>query len=125
MKSETETELVQEIEAVMESLELLRAQLSRPKQDAATGLAVPQVPVRAVQQLKNTVDQFRLFLWAYLDTWALSGTDPLGRMRAIRTDCAIDLLGRLLSDFQAGGAPTGTEAQVLRERLEVIHSLLS
>ena len=119
------TGLQPEIGAVIEAIELIRTELSHPKQDPITGLAVPKVPVQTVQQLKNSIDQFRLFLWAYLDTWASGGNDPLLRMRDIRIDCATDLLGRLAGDLQNGGIPPTSQTRRLREQLQIVQVLLS
>lgn len=117
--------LSEQIELVIREIDSIRAELSRPKQDPVTGLAVPKVPARTVQQLKNSVDQFRLFLWAYLDTWAAGGSDPQLRMRDIRIVCAADLLGKLAGDLQTGGTLPAPEARRLREQLHTVESLLS
>ena len=73
--------LSQRIESIIESIEFVRAELSYPAADPITGLAIPKVTVATVRRMKYSVDQFRLFLWAYLDTWAQGGSDPAVRMQ--------------------------------------------
>ncbi len=67
MPSESHTELVQRMRNTIEAMERIQRELGQPATDPQTGLAAPQVPLEAVNQLKCCVDQLRLFLWAYVD----------------------------------------------------------
>lgn len=67
MSSESSDDLVQRMRKAIDEIEHIRNELSPPATDPQTGLAASQVPLDAVSQLKCCVDQFRLFLWAYID----------------------------------------------------------
>ncbi len=67
MSSEALAELVQRMRKAIEDMERIQRELSHPTADPRTGLAMPQAPLETVNQLKCCVDQFRLFLWAYVD----------------------------------------------------------
>lgn len=67
MLSESQAELVQRMRNAIEAMERIQRELSQPVTDPETGLATPQVQLETVNQLKCCVDQFRLFLWAYVD----------------------------------------------------------
>src|SRR5512143_670080 len=124
MASEAYVGLSQRIESIIESIEFVRAELSYPAADPITGLAIPKVTVATVRRMKYSVDQFRLFLWAYLDTWAQGGSDPAVRMQRIRMESAADMLRLLLSDFRTAGVPSTTEAASLSEQLRAVASLM-
>jgi len=124
MASESSMNLAELIQTVMTNLELIRAELSYPASDPATGLATPKVSASTVRQLKLSIDQFRLFLWAYVDTWALGGSDPKMRMRSIRIECAAELLGQLANDLRSSGVPETGEARRLNEQLQNVASLM-
>lgn len=116
--------LSQRIESIIDNIELVRAELSYPASDPASGLAVPKVPIGTVERVKYSVDQFRLFLWAYLDTRAQGGYDPAERMQRIRMEAAADMLRMLVSDFRTAGVPSTTEAVRLGEQLRAVASLM-
>lgn len=117
--------LSDEIENLIQAFDRVRTRLSHPTSDPNTGLAVPSAPASTVRRLKNSVDQFRLYLWAYVDTWALGGSDPRFRMRSIRIECAAELLGQLTSDLQTDGIPPTPEAKRLHERVRQVATLMS
>ncbi len=116
--------LIERIDYVIDSIEFIRAELSHPATDKSTGLAVPKVPVAVAQRLKYSVDQFRLFLWAYLDSWAQGSTNPASRLQRIRMAAAADMLGLLAQEFSSEGVPTGSEAFRLGEQLRAMASIL-
>ena len=124
MASEISAGLAHRIESLIEDIETTRGELSHPATDPSTGLAVPKVPVNSVQRLKCSVDQFRLFLWAYLDTWSQGGSDPELRLRRIRMEAASDMLRLLARDFSSGSVPPADEASRLDEQLRAIASVM-
>ncbi len=67
MLPEPHPELVQRMRNTIEAMEHIQRELSQPATDPQTGRAAPQVALETVTQLKCCVDQFRLFLWAYVD----------------------------------------------------------
>ena len=124
MASEAKINLSQRIESIIQSIEFVRAELSYPTADPTTGLAIPKAPVDTVRRMKYSVDQFRLFLWAYLDTWAQGGSDPAERMQRIRMEAAADMLRLLVTDFRSAGVPPTSEAMRLGEQLRAVASLM-
>lgn len=124
MSSEISAGLTHRIESLIDDIETIRAELSHPGTDPSTGLAVPKVPVESVSRLKYTVDQFRLFLWAYLDTWPQGGSNPEARLRRIRMEAASDMLRLLTRDFSAGSVPPPDVASRLGEQLRAIASVM-
>ncbi len=67
MLAESHAELVQRMRNTIEAMGHIQRELSQPATDPQTGLAAPQVPLETVNHLKCCEDQFRLFLWAYVD----------------------------------------------------------
>lgn len=124
MPSEISSALALRIESLIDNIETIRADLSCPVTDPSTGLAVPKVPVNVVHPLKSSVDQFRLFLWAYLDSCSQGDSSPEVRLQQIRMEAASNMLHLLAKDFSTGGVPPTTEASRLGEQLRAIASVM-
>jgi hypothetical protein len=70
MASRVSNEVLNRAHQVIEQLHSLRQELSQPAADPSSGLATHKIPLDVARQLKNAVDEFRMFMWAYLDVWA-------------------------------------------------------
>lgn len=106
-------QLVERIQAMLRELAAIRAELSGPATDPATGMAVSKIPAEYVRGFKLEIDQMRLFLWAYMDTWAVGSTDPRNRLEQIRMESAAEMLRQLQQDFRITGVPPTTEGRRL------------
>lgn len=124
MTADIHAEPAELIDDVIDRIETIRTDLSRPGSDPATGLAVPKVPHALVTRLKYSVDQLRLFLWAYMDSWAQGASSPESRLQRIRMEAAADILSRLTKDFSTTGVPASREAHQLAEQLRAIASVM-
>lgn len=118
------SDLSQLLESVIQQIGLIHDELSRPAVDSKTGLAIPKAPLETVRRLKNTVDQFRLFLWAYVDSHEGEAGDPAARLRHLRIERAADILGQLSSDFRHAGVPNTEDAARLREQIRTIEPMM-
>ena len=116
--------LHQRVLNVIKELQAIQAELGQPDTDPRSGLAAPKVGVEDAQKLKATVDQLRLFLWAYLDAWSHGTADPTSRLQKIRMESAADMLRLLHDDFRLKGVPPSPESQRLAERLREMLPLL-
>lgn len=125
MPGSTCAPLPERIAQLLHEMEVVKAELSEPAADPTTGLAVPKISIGVVNQLKYSVDQLRLFLWAYQDTWAHGAVNPDLRLQQIRTEAAADILKMLGKDFSNKGVPATPEVAHLREQLRTIGALLS
>lgn len=118
------TDVVERVRDVIIELRSLRTEMSQPDTDPTTGLANKKVPLEDARKLKNAVDEFRLFLWAYLDIWDCVGETPKDRLQKIRMQGAADMLALLTDEFQSTGLPSGAESNRLRSQINVILPLL-
>jgi len=112
------------IQNVIEELASIREELSSPATDPKTGIAIAKVSVDALHPLKATIDEFRLFLWAYMDSWTQGHGDATSRLRRIRMDAATDMLRRLSEDFEASGMPDSAESSRLREQVRYCAAIM-
>jgi hypothetical protein len=117
-------QLVTRLEAVLRELAAIRAELSTPGTDPATGLAVPKLPPEQVREFKRELDELRLFLWAYMDTWSIGSPDPKIRLDQIRMQTAAEMLRQLKLDFRITGVPPSTEGRRLSTEVHEITPLL-
>jgi hypothetical protein len=119
-----ESQLVERVQAVLRELAAIRAELGTPVTDPATGLAVPKFSAEHVREFKHEIDQMRMFLWAYMDTWAVGSTDPRNRLEQIRMESAAEMLRQLRQDFCITGVPPNTEGRRLSVQIRAVTPLL-
>lgn len=125
MSGSTFAPLPDRIVQLLHDIEVIKAELSEPAKHPTTGLAVPKVSIGIVNQLKYSIDQLRLFLWAYQDSWARGASSPDQRLQQIRTEAAADILKMLSNEFSNKGVPATPEVTRLREQLRTVGALLS
>jgi hypothetical protein len=119
-----DSELIERIQAVLRELAAVRAELGTPASDPATGLATPKIPADHVRGFKLEIDQMRLFLWAYLDTWAVGSSDPKNRLEQLRMESVAEMLRQLRQDFRITGVPPSKEGRRLSEQVRAVTPLL-
>ena len=119
-----EDQLVERVQSVLRELAALRAELANPATDPATGLAVPKLPAERMRAFKHEIDQMRMFLWAYLDTWAASSANPKNRWEQIRMDSVAEMLQQLRQEFHGTGIPPTTEGRRLSDQIRAVTPLL-
>ncbi len=90
----------------------MQDELATPAISPLTRLAVPKLSSQPARDLKTAVDKFRLFLWAYLDSWSAKD-DVESKLRNIRLDCICDMLAVLYRDFREHGVPSGAGGERL------------
>jgi hypothetical protein len=117
-------QLVERVLAVLQELAAIRAELGSPTTDPATGLAVAKLSAEHVRDFKRQVDQMRIFLWAYMDTWEVGSTDPRNRLDQIRMESAAEMLRQLRQDFHITGVPPTTEGLRLSLQVRAVTPLL-
>lgn len=117
-------QLFERVQAVLRELAALRAELGTPATDPATGLALPKLSPEQVRDFKHEIDQLRMFLWAYLDTWALGSADPRIRLQQIRMESAADMLRQLRQEFHITGVPPNKEGRQLSVQIRAVTPLL-
>lgn len=125
MPTSSRAPLPDRIKQLIDEIEAIKAELHQPDKDPKTGLAVAKVPINVINQFKYSVDQLRLFLWAYQDSWAHGSSNPEQRLQQIRTEAAADILRMLGHEFTNRGVPTTPEVARLREQLRTLGALLS
>ncbi len=118
------TRLVQRIHTVLQEMQAIREELSIPAKDPETGELTPQVRHETVQALQTAVDQTRIFLWAYVDSWAIGGATPVKRIQRIRMQHVAEMLQKLHEDFHGTGLPPISETERLRAQVRAIMPLL-
>jgi hypothetical protein len=119
-----DSQLIERVQAVLRELAAIRSELGTPASDPASGLAVPKIPAEYVRGFKHEIDQMRLFLWAYMDTWAVGSTDPRNRLEQLRMDSAAEMLRQLRQDFRITGVPPTTEGRRLSDQVRAVTPLL-
>ena len=119
-----DSQLVERVQAVLQELAAIRAELGTPTTDPATGLAVSKLSAEHVRNFKREIDQMRIFLWAYMDTWKVGSTDPRNRLEQIRMESAAEILQQLRQEFCVTGVPPTTEARRLSEQIRAVTPLL-
>ena len=119
-----DSQLVERLQAVLRELSALRAELGTPATDPVTRLAVAKLSVEQVRNFKREIDQMRIFLWAYMDTWEVGSTDPRGRLEQLRMESAAEMLGQLRQEFSASGVPPTTEGRRLSDQIRAVTPLL-
>jgi hypothetical protein len=119
-----DSQLVARVQSVLQELAAIRAALGTPATDPATGLAVAKLSAEHVRHFKREIDQMRLFLWAYMDTWAVGSTDPRNRLEQIRMESAAEMLRQLRQDFRITGVPPTTEGRRLSVQVRAVTPLL-
>lgn len=125
MSTTSRSSLPERIERLLHEMEMIKSELGAPDSDPKTGLAVPKAPIDTINQFKYSVDQLRLFLWAYQDAWTQGAVNPKERLQQIRTEAAADILRTLGSEFSHNGVPATPEVMRLREQLRTLGALLS
>lgn len=108
----------------LSELAAIRAELSSPATDPATGMAVSKIPDEYVRGFKLEIDQMRLFLWAYMDTWAVGSTDPRNRLEQMRMESVAEMLEKLRQDFRVTGVPPTKEGRRLSDQVRAVTPLL-
>ncbi|HEX9119038.1 MAG TPA: hypothetical protein VF840_00710 [Terriglobales bacterium] len=119
-----DSQLVERVQAVLRELAAIRAELGSPTIDPATGLAVAKLSAEHVRAFKHEIDQMRIFLWAYMDTWAVGSTDPRNRLEQIRMESAAEMLRQLRQDFRITGVPPTKEGHRLSDQVRAVTPLL-
>ncbi|MFI5112247.1 MAG: hypothetical protein ACHP9S_05465 [Terriglobales bacterium] len=117
-------QLVERAQAVLRELAAIRAELGTPTRDPATGLATPKISAEHMRDFKREIDEMRLFLWAYMDTWAAGSSDPRNRLQQIRMESAAEMLLQLRGDFRITGVPPTKEGRRLSEQVRAVTPLL-
>lgn len=107
------------------SLRSMQQELSEPATDPATGMPVSKLPLEQVRQLKLVVDELRLFLWAYLDTWSQGRGESADALQRIRIGAVTDMLHALESGFRNCGLPNIPELEILSERVRSFSATIS
>lgn len=119
-----DSQFVERIQAVLRELAAIRAELSSPATDPATGMAVSKIPAEYARGFKLEIDQMRHFLWAYMDTWAVGSTDPRNRLQQFRMESAAEMLQKLRQDFRITGVPPTKEGRRLSDQVRALTPLL-
>ena len=119
-----DSQLVERVQAVLRELAAIRAELGTPTRDPATGLAVPKLSAEHMRDFKHEIDQMRVFLWAYMDTWAVGSTDPRNRLEQIRMESVAEMLRQLRQDFRITGVPPTKEGRQLSDQVRAVTPLL-
>ena len=119
-----ESQFVERVQAVLQELAAIRAELSSPATDPVTGLATPKIPAEYVRGFKLEIDQMRLFLWAYMDTWAVGSTDLRNRLKQFRMESVAQMLQQLRQDFRITGVPPTKEGRRLSDQVRAVTPLL-
>jgi hypothetical protein len=117
-------QLVERVQAVLRELAAIRAELGNPAIDAATGLTAAKLSAEDVRAFKREIDQLRIFLWAYMDTWEVGSTDPRNRLEQIRMESAAEMLRQLRQDFRITGLPPTAEGRRLSVQVQAVTPLL-
>lgn len=117
-------DLIERIHSLTEELRLVREAISEPAKDELTGLAKKKVPLDIARGLKDSVDEFRLFLWAYLDVWDGDREGAKARLQKIRMQGAAEMLTLLADELRSARAPGSLESERLRQQVETILPLL-
>ena len=119
-----DSQLVERVQAVLRELAALRAELGSPTTDPATGLAVPKLSAEYIRDFKHEIDQMRMFLWAYMDTWAAGSTDSRNRLQQSRMESAAEMLRQLRQDFCITGVPPTKAGRRLSVQVRAVTPLL-
>ena len=119
-----DSQLVERVQAVLREVAAIRAELGTPTIDPATGLAVAKLSADHVRDFKREIDQMRIFLWAYMDTWEVGSTDPRNRLEQIRMESAAEMLRQLRQEFRITGVPPTTEGRRLSVQVRAVTPLL-
>jgi hypothetical protein len=119
-----DSQLVERVQAMLRELAAIRAELGTPAIDPATGLAVAKLSAKHASDFKREIDQMRIFLWAYMDTWEVGSTDPRNRLEQIRMESAAEMLRQLRQDFNITGVPPTTEGRRLSVQVHAVTPLL-
>lgn len=119
-----DSQLVERVQGVLRELAAIRGELGTPTRVPATGLAVPKLSAEHVRAFKHEIDQIRIFLWAYMDTWAVGSTDPRNRLEQIRMESAAEMLRQLRQDFRITGVPPTKEGRQLSDQVRAVTPLL-
>ncbi len=90
----------------------LQQDLQSPLPSAAP--AAEKLPVSDAQELKRAIDDFRLFLWAYIDTWSQNRGDTGKTLQRIRLQAAADMLTVLRTELAGNGLPDSAEGRAIR-----------
>ena len=117
-------QLLERVQAALRELAALRAELGSPTKDPATGLAVPKLSAEQMRDFKREIDQMRMFLWAYMDTWVAGSTDPRNRLQQLRMESAAEMLRQLRQDFGITGIPPTKAGRRLSVQIRELTPLL-
>ena len=119
-----DSQLTARVQAVLQELAAIRAELGTQLTDPGTGLAVSKIPAEYVCSIKQEIDQMRLFLWAYMDTWEVGSADLRNRLRQIRMETTAEMLQQLRKDFSITGVPPNQEGRRLAAQIRALTPLL-
>lgn len=117
-------DVLERVRDLMVEIRSLREEIAQPATDPSTGMATRKLPDDVSRELKNAVDEFRLFLWAYMDAWDGGREGPNVRLQKIRMQGAADMVALLAQEFRSG-LPAGSEADRLRTAIDAIQPLFA
>lgn len=117
--------LPRRIEQLLQDLESIKGELQDLASDTQAERRAPQAPIGMINELKYSIDQMRLVLWAYQDSHAIGSISPEKRLQQIRTQVAADILRSLGSEFSNKGVPSTPEVKQLHKQLRTVGALLS
>jgi hypothetical protein len=98
-----------------QEIQSFQQELNSPMEGAVP--AMGKLAVGDAQRLKRTIDDFRLFLWAYSEAWAGKRSDTAAALQRIRLQATADMLNLLRGDFAGKTLPDTPEAQAIRRAL--------
>ena len=125
MPQRTSAEILDRVHAVINAVQFLREEMLRPAADPVTGLAVRKVPAEDTRSLKSAIDEFRLFLWAYMDAWDVNGcANPKSQLQRIRIRAVTDMLRLLMDDFRRDGVPSTQDVEDLLGQIRAMAVLV-
>lgn len=105
-----------------QQMRLLQDELRSPLE--VGGTAAPKLPVEEGRRLKRVVDDFRLFLWAYIDTWSENRSDMAATVQRIRLQAVADMMNVLRSELAGKGIPQSPEGRAVRKAFQDFSWLL-
>ncbi len=106
-------------------LRRLQRELSHPATHPITGAPEPKMAIEQVRQLKAVIDEFRLFLWAYLDSWARTRGETSQALQRIRMGAVVDMLHALETEFRESQVPDSPEFERLMMRVQAFSKIMT
>lgn len=105
-----------------EQVQSLQHELESPMANVSP--AAGKLPVADAQRLKRAIDDFRLFLWAYIDAWSEKRSETAGTLQRIRLQAAADMLTALRSELTGKALPDTPEGRALRLALQTFSQMV-